>query len=121
MRAKNFPTKNFPAKNYPAKNYPAKNFFLSLSLSLSLAKKFPSEESSGEEFSASRDFFRAKNYPAKKTPSEESYGQRILRRRIFRPNKKITLARILRQGIIQAMNFLAKNYPAKNLPSEEIS
>jgi hypothetical protein len=29
------------------------------------------EEFSGEEFSASRDFFRVKNYPAKNTPSEE--------------------------------------------------
>jgi hypothetical protein len=33
----------------------------------SLAKNFPSEERTSEEFSASiRDFFRAKNYPAKK-------------------------------------------------------
>jgi hypothetical protein len=31
----------------------------------------PNEKISGEEFAASRDFFRAKNYPAKKTPSEE--------------------------------------------------
>jgi hypothetical protein len=37
----------------------------------SLAKNFPSKESSGEEFSASRDFFQAKNYPAKNTPGEE--------------------------------------------------
>jgi hypothetical protein len=31
------------------------------------AKNFPSEESSGEEFSASKDFFRAKNFSAKKS------------------------------------------------------
>jgi hypothetical protein len=68
---------------------------------ISLAKNFPSEESSGEKKSASRDFFRAKNYPAKNTPSKESS-----RRRIFRPNKKLTVA---------------KNSPAKNHPSEELS
>jgi hypothetical protein len=34
----------------------------------SLAKNVPSEELSGEEFSASGDFFRAKNYPAKNFP-----------------------------------------------------
>jgi hypothetical protein len=45
------------------------------------------------------------------TPSEEFSGQRILRRRIFRPNKKITVAK----------NSPAKNHPAKNFPSEELS
>jgi hypothetical protein len=72
-------------------------------------KNFPSEESSGEEFSASRDFFERRiirRKIAKNTPSEESSGQRILRQRIFHPNKKITIL---------------KNYPAKNHPSEELS
>jgi hypothetical protein len=51
---------------------------LTKNIGSSLAKNFRSEESSGEELSASRDFFRAKNYPAKNTPSEE-YSQRKLR------------------------------------------
>jgi hypothetical protein len=60
------------AKNFPAKNYPTKNFLPQRkNIGSSLAKNFPNEESSGEEFFASRDFFRAKNYPAKNTPSEE--------------------------------------------------
>jgi hypothetical protein len=52
----------------------------------------------------------AKNFPpprkAKNTPSEESSGRRILQRGIFRPIKKITVA---------------KNSPAKNHPSDDFS
>jgi hypothetical protein len=96
------------AKNYPAKNFPPKR----KNIGSSLAKNFPSEESSSEEFSPSRVFFerriiRRRKQLAKNTPSEESSGRRILRRRIFRPNKKITAA---------------KNSPTKNYnPSEELS
>jgi hypothetical protein len=53
----------------------------------SLAKNFSSEESTGEEFSASRDFFQAKNNCSEEFSGEESFERRTFRRRIFLAKK----------------------------------
>jgi hypothetical protein len=79
-----------------------------LLVSLSTAKR-------GRTFEKShcRRIFLANHHPAENFPppgiffpSEESSGRRILRQKMFRPNKKITVV---------------KNYPAKNDPGEEFS
>jgi hypothetical protein len=73
------------AKNFSAKNCPAKNFPPQRkNIGSSLAKDFPSKKSS---------------------------GRRILRRRIFRPDKKITLAKI----------SPVKNHTSEELFDEELS
>jgi hypothetical protein len=59
-----------------------------------LAKNHPGKKCSGEEFSASEEFFfRGKNLPAKNGPAKN----------------------------YPAKNYPARNHPAKNFPREEIS
>jgi transcription termination factor Rho len=61
--------------------------------------------------------FLARNFPPsgifsnEELSGEESFGQIILQRRIFHPNKKITVAQ----------NFSVKNHPNEELSCEELS
>jgi hypothetical protein len=77
----------FLVKNYPAKNFPPPGIFFE------------------------QRIIRQRIFLARNTPSEESSGQRNLRRSIFRPDKKITVAK----------NFLAKNHPSGKLSGKELS
>jgi hypothetical protein len=76
------------------------------------AKKLPTNNNPEEQPERSifrlQGFFRAK-YSAKNSPSVDSSGQKIIQRRIFRPNEKLMVA--LRRRIIRAKNFPAKNFP----------
>jgi hypothetical protein len=97
-----------------------------------LLNNFPSEESSGEEFSASCDFFKRRILLAKNTPSEESFGRRIIRAKKYpaknHPSEELSGEEFSQRRNILAKNhpnfpppgifFRAKNFPAKNYPGE---